>query len=80
MDSKKKIEAFIIEEVCPDLGVTEIKEDENLIDSGMMDSLGILKILDFLDEEFGVDLSSDEIKHENFETIKKIMEMVNANE
>ena len=78
MDFKKKIEEFILTEICEDLGldIQHIEEDKPLIDSGIIDSLGILKILSFLDEELGIDISSTEINPGNFINIKSICEMI----
>ncbi len=72
----QRIKEFIMTEVNPDLHLTEIGDDEPLIESGIIDSLGILKILGFLDEAFGVDLGSDEIKLENFRTVRSICEQI----
>jgi acyl carrier protein len=48
------------------------------VDSGIVDSLGILKILSFLDDEFGVDLSDEEIRPEKFGSIRLILELING--
>jgi acyl carrier protein len=71
-----KIKEFIMTEVNPDLGLTHLEDDEPLIDSGIVDSLGVLKIMSFLDETFGVDLSSSEIRLENFRDVKAICALV----
>jgi len=63
-------------EVNPDIGLERLDDDEPLIESGIIDSLGVLKILAFLDEEFGVDLSADEIKLENFRNVRSICDLV----
>jgi acyl carrier protein len=76
MELKEKIEQFILTEVNSDIGLTHLGEDDALIDSGIIDSLGILKILSFLDEEFGLDLSSEVIRPEKFATIKSICELI----
>ena len=49
MDFKEKIEQFILTEICEDLGlnIQHIQEDQPLIDSGIIDSLGILRLLSF---------------------------------
>lgn len=78
MEQKEKLEEFILTEVCPDMGLEQISEDTELIDSGIVDSLGILKILSFLDDEFGVDLSDEDIRPEKFATIKLILELTNG--
>ena len=78
VELKEKIERFIIETICDDLGldIDHLEEEEPLIDSGIIDSLGILRILSFIDEELNVDISSAEIRPENFATIKTISLLV----
>jgi acyl carrier protein len=67
-----KLKQFIMTEVNPERDLAEIGDDEPLLESAIIDSLGILKILAFMDEEFGVDLSSDQIKLENFRDVATI--------
>jgi acyl carrier protein len=71
-----KIKEFIMTEVNPDANLTALADDEPLVESGLVDSLGVLKILAYLDEAFGVDLSSAEIKLENFRTVQSICALV----
>jgi acyl carrier protein len=75
-DLSAKIKEFIMTEVSPELGLTQLDDSEPLIESGIIDSLGVLKIMSFLDETFGVDLSSEEIKLENFRDVRTICELV----
>jgi acyl carrier protein len=72
----EKIKQFIMTEVNPDLHLERIDDDEALIESGIIDSLGVLKILAFLDESFGIDLSSGEIKLENFRDVRTICKLI----
>ena len=81
MDLKAKIEEFIINEICSDAGldIKSIDENEPLIDSGIIDSLGILQILSFLDEELGIDISpisADGLDLNQFASIKVVCEMI----
>jgi acyl carrier protein len=77
-DLKDRIKEFIITEVNPDLNLPQLDDDEPLIESGIIDSLGVLKILAFLDEAFGVDLSAGEINLEKFKDVNSICAMVEA--
>lgn len=77
MDDIEKLRRFILSEVCPEAGLNGLSDDEPLISSGLVDSLGILKILSFLDDEFGINIASDEIKHDNFESIRLIAALIN---
>jgi acyl carrier protein len=73
---KDRIKQFIMTEVNPDRNLERIGDDEPLVDSGIVDSLGVLKIMAFLDEECGIDLSTGEIKLQNFNTVASICHLV----
>lgn len=73
---KQKLKQFIITEVNPERNLGALEDDEPLLESGIIDSLGVLKILAFLDEEFGIDLSADQIKVEKFKNISSICALV----
>ena len=73
---KQKLKQFIITEVNPERNLEQIEDDEPLLESGIVDSLGVLKILGFLDEEFGIDLSADQVKLERFKDISSICALV----
>lgn len=75
-----KIKEFIMTEVNPELNLEQLDDDEPLIDSGIVDSLGVLRILAFLDESFGIDLSGDEIKLEQFRSVRSIRQLIEKNE
>ena len=74
-----KLKKFIMTEVSPDLNLPQLDDDEPLIESGIIDSLGVLKIMAFLDEEFGIDLSAEQIKLENFKNVTSICSLVEKN-
>lgn len=49
-----------------------LKNDTPLIQSGLLDSLSLLKLVVFIEEKFGLKLKADEIVPENFDTINAI--------
>jgi len=57
-------------------GERSVKDDENLFESGIIDSMGLLRLLAFLESEFGVSIEMKDIAIENFDTIDKIMDIV----
>jgi len=75
-DVSEQIKHFIITDIGADLHITHLEDDEPLIESGIIDSLGILKVMAFLEEVFSLDLSSDQVKLENFKNIQAIRAMV----
>jgi len=82
MDVKQKIKEFILKEICEDLGldIQNIDDDEQLIDEGILDSLEILKLLSFLDEEFNIAIPAEKVNLENFKNLNTICEMIYSTE
>lgn len=56
----------------------EIGDDASLIEQGIVDSMGVLEIVTFIESEFGFELADDEMLGENFESIATLGEFVNA--
>ena len=76
MDYKKKIEEFILTECLEDSSVQHIGDDENLLESGILESLGILKLIAFFDEEFNIEFPTNELKLSNFTNLNTIAALV----
>ena len=53
-----------------------IKEDTLLFAEGIFDSLGFLSLVSYLSDEFGIDVSNDELSEENFESINAIVAFI----
>jgi len=47
-----------------------------LLETGIVDSLGILDLVQFLESEFGLHVEDDELLPENFQSIQMLAEFV----
>jgi acyl carrier protein len=70
------IRDFVVERLAPATGRTQVGGDEDLIDTGVLDSLGIFQLVAFLEERFGVAIADTEITPENFGTLERIERLV----
>lgn len=72
MHIEARIADFINEELL--LGTNQDPDlaDQSLIKSGILDSLSLLRLIHFLEGEFGVTIEDGEVSPENFETIDDI--------
>ncbi len=55
-----------------------ISENDPLLDSGIIDSLGVMEIVNFLIEEKDIEIDEDDLTPENFETVKYIVNFINS--
>jgi len=53
-----------------------LKSSEKWLETGMIDSLGILDLVHFLEEEFSVVVDDDELQPENFESLEAVVAFV----
>ncbi|MBI1798827.1 MAG: acyl carrier protein [Candidatus Eisenbacteria bacterium] len=53
-----------------------VAPDENLLAQGIVDSLGILKLVTFLEQRFGFEAADDDLVPENFSTLEMIRDFV----
>ena len=69
IEYKNKIREFIIENFM--YGETDgLKDDSSFIEEGIIDSTGVLELVEFLEKEFEVSVEDEEIIPENLNSIE----------
>ena len=63
------LEHYILDELLVSDHRTKIDPDESLINSGVIDSLSLLRLIAFIEERFDVRIEDVEVVPDNFETI-----------
>jgi acyl carrier protein len=53
-----------------------IRNEDPLLKNGLIDSLGILEIVTFLENEFGITFTDEELLPENFESVRSLANFV----
>ncbi|HUA47252.1 MAG TPA: phosphopantetheine-binding protein [Solirubrobacteraceae bacterium] len=71
-----KIKAFIVEEFMPDVSPDELEDDFDLLTGGVVDSLGLLKVVAWLEDEFDIGVDDSELGPDSFRTVAAIKEYV----
>ncbi|MEO1154301.1 MAG: acyl carrier protein [Pseudomonadota bacterium] len=69
IDRKSQIRDFIVAKL---LNGRAVGDDENLLLSGLIDSLGVFELIAFLEKSFGLTIPLDEVVLENFTSIDTI--------
>jgi len=78
MSTEAKIKSFILENFLFTDDESAIGNDESLLDRGVIDSTGVMEVILFLEEEFGVQVQDDEIIPENLDSISNIKRFVES--
>ena len=74
-NSHERIVAFILENF-PLARKRPLAGDDNILESGIVDSLGILDLVSFLEQEFVIVVADDELIPENFQSVARLTRFV----
>jgi len=75
VDVKEKVRAFVLE-YAAGKGLTELKDDEPLLTTNIIDSLGSFRMIAFLEETFPLTIEDTDMVPENFQTLNDIESFV----
>ena len=74
VETKSKIKNYIISETLSDSKA--ISDDTLIFEAGILDSMGLLFLIEFLKEEFNVCVNDEELLPENFQSVNTIMKFI----
>ncbi len=72
-DIKNTIRDYIQKELAPG---KSFKDDESLLEGGILDSMAITRLIEFIDDKLGVEVPDEEFEPDNFETVDAICALV----
>lgn len=73
-----KIKKFILTEIVKDSSCKDIDPYASLIENGIIDSLGIQKLIVFIEDNFSIDIADDDLIPDNFESLRAITVFLNS--
>ncbi len=75
MQVKQELRQFVIDNFL--FGQDgDLKDDASFLDHGIIDSTGVLELIAFLDERFGLELGETDLTPENLDSIDKVTRLV----
>jgi acyl carrier protein len=76
MDTLERLRRFIIDDLGWYGPPGDLTPNYELIDNGVLDSLGIFRMVGFLEDDFGFEVADDDLVPENFATLAAIAALV----
>jgi acyl carrier protein len=74
---QRAIKAYVVDSFLLDEG--ELDLDTSLIESGVIDSTGIMEIVSFVEETYGIEVDEHDLVPENFDSVSRLACYVVAN-
>jgi acyl carrier protein len=76
VDVVNEIRNFIVDNFLFGDTTVPLGEDDSLLQKGLIDSTGILEVVQFIEEKFGIAVEDDELVPENLDSISAIARYV----
>jgi methoxymalonate biosynthesis acyl carrier protein len=73
-----KLIEFIKKDLARGKGIGDLTETDDLVEAEVMDSLGIMKLILFLEENFQIKISDEDLTLENFTSIETIYSLAES--
>lgn len=79
MNTTQRVRDYILEELRFSGAPEQLTPDYPLLENGVIDSLGLMQIVQLLEDEFSVEIPDSELVPENFATLSAIDKLVESN-
>lgn len=76
MSAKQQVRRFILTNYLFTEDEKRLADGESLMQSGTMDSTGILELIMFLEEAFGIKVGDDEMVPANLDSVQNVVAFV----
>ena len=78
MSVEGNVRGYILENfLFTDASSSVLADSDSFLDKGIIDSTGILEVIYFLEDEFGISVEDDEMIPENLDSVANIAAFIN---
>ncbi len=71
-DIKEQVRDFIIENFLFGEGGEDLKDDDSFLEKGIIDSTGVLELVEWLEETFDFKVEDEELVPENLDSVNNL--------
>ena len=76
MTMKKTIRQYILENILFTEDESALQDDDSFLAGGIIDSTGVLEIILFIEETFGIKVNDDEMLPVNLDSVDKLVAFI----
>lgn len=74
----QQVQSFVVANFLYMRRNKDLKENDSLLRNGVITSLGVMELVDWVEETFGVQVEPEEITEQNFDTPRSIARFIRA--
>jgi len=74
----KKIRTFIFDNFLFDANEDALANDDSLLEKGIIDSTGVLELVEWLEDDFGLEIDDDDLIPENLDSVNNLAAFISS--
>lgn len=78
MDIAQKVNEFITGHIVSSDGNFELKNDDMIFELGFLDSMFALQLVGFIEDNFGIEVTDEDLDIENFSSVDRIVSFISS--
>lgn len=71
-DIKQTLRTFITENFLPQSGADSFLDSDSFMEKGIIDSTGVLELLEFIEERFSIKVEDEEVVPDNLDSLDRL--------
>ena len=76
MEFERRIRTYVTTELLYDRDASALGDDDSLLGPGLLDSVAILRLIAWLEEEFGVRIPDEDVVPDHVESVRRLADLV----
>jgi acyl carrier protein len=76
MELERRIRTYVTTELLYDRDAGALGDDDSLLGPGLLDSVAILRLVSWLEEEFGVSIPDEDVVPDQIESVSRLAALV----
>ena len=77
MDTRTEIKEFIVENFMMGMNPEELTDSSSLLELGIIDSTGVLELVQFLEEKYGIQVEDADLTPDNLDSLDNLVGYLN---
>jgi len=69
---EETIRRFVVENFLPSVGLETFADEDSFMERGIIDSTGVLELLEFLEGSFGIKIEDEEVIPDNLDSLNNL--------
>ena len=76
MSDEQKVREYILDNYLFTDDQTALANEDSFLDKGIIDSTGIMEVIFFIEQEFGIQVDDEEMVPENLDSVNNIVAFI----